>query len=174
MPDVTIRPYRVDDAAPLLEAALESVPEVGPWLPWCHAGLTLEDVRTWLESQVAAREDGTAFEFAFLDADGSYLGGGGINNIRTDHRLANLGYWVRSSATGRGVAPTAVRALARWAFANTELVRLEIVCAVDNRRSQRVAEKVGAHREGISRSRLFMHDRSHDAVVYSIVRSEAQ
>ena len=174
MPDVTIRPYRVEDAAPLLEAALESVPDAAPWMPWCHAELKVEDVRTWLESQVAAREDGTAFEFAIVDADGNYLGGCGINNVRPKGRFANLGYWVRSSATGRGIAPAAVRALVRWAFANTGLERLEILCAVGNPRSQRVAEKVGARREGVHPSRLFLHDRAHDAVVYSIVRPEVR
>ena len=45
--DITIRQYELDDAGPLLDAALESVSEVGLWLPWCHSGLTLADVRRW-------------------------------------------------------------------------------------------------------------------------------
>jgi RimJ/RimL family protein N-acetyltransferase len=60
--------------------------------------------------------------------------------------------------------------LADWAFANTNLERLEIVVAVGNGRSERVAEKAGASREGTMRSRLYIHDRPHDAVMYSIVR----
>ena len=84
---------------------------------------------------------------------------------------ANLGYWVRTSQAGRGVAPRAIRHLASFAFAETDLQRLEIVCAVGNQRSQRAAEKAGAHREGILRARLFVHGQPHDAVMYSIVRS---
>jgi RimJ/RimL family protein N-acetyltransferase len=169
MPDVTIRFYRLEDAQPLLEAALESVSEAGPWMPWCHTGLTVEDIRGWIESQIAEREAGTAFEFAVQDTTGAYLGGCGLNNINAERRFANLGFWVRSSMAGRSVAPEAVRAVARWAFSNTELERLEIVCAVGNTRSQRVAEKAGAHREGVLQSRLFLHGRPHDAVLYSIV-----
>jgi RimJ/RimL family protein N-acetyltransferase len=87
------------------------------------------------------------------------------------HRCANLGYWVRSSATGQGVAPVAVRLLANWAFRETEILRLEILAAVGNRRSQRVALKAGAVREGVLRDRLFLRDEPQDAIVFSIVRS---
>ena len=47
----------------------------------------------------------------------------------------------------------------------------EITPDVGNLRSQRVAEAVGAHREGVLRSRLLVHGEFHDAVMYSIVRS---
>ena len=99
------------------------------------------------------------------------MGGCGLNNFNALHRYANLGYWIRTSAAGRGYAGQAVRALATWAFANTALARLEIVAAVGNTRSQRAAEKAGAQREGILRARLMVHGQPSDAVMYSIVRS---
>jgi ribosomal-protein-serine acetyltransferase len=79
---------------------------------------------------------------------------------------------VRTSATGRGVASEAVRQVADFAFRNTELVRLEIVCAVGNRRSQRVAERAGAVREGVLRDRLLLHGEAVDAIMYSLTRPE--
>ena len=88
------------------------------------------------------------------------------------HRFANLGYWVRSSEAGRRVAPGAIRQVARFAFTQTDLVRLEIVCAVGNTRSQRAAEHAGARREAVLRDRLFLHERPVDAVMYSITRSD--
>lgn len=62
--------------------------------------------------------------------------------------------------------------LADWVFDNTELQRLEIVVAVGNATSQRVAEKAGALREGVLRARLRIHGAFHDAVMYSLVRPE--
>jgi ribosomal-protein-serine acetyltransferase len=93
-----------------------------------------------------------------------------VNHIDKANRMANLGYWVRTSATGCGVAPSAARLLADWAFRETDLVRLEIVCAVGNVRSQRVAERVGAVREGVLRQRLAIPGGHSDAVMYSLVR----
>ncbi len=83
---------------------------------------------------------------------------------------APLRYWVRSSATRAGVATAAVHALRDWAFLTTDLIRLEIVVAIGNLASLRVAEKSGATREGIQRSRLLLHGRAHDAVMYSLTR----
>jgi ribosomal-protein-serine acetyltransferase len=77
---------------------------------------------------------------------------------------------VRTSATGHGVAAEAVRQVAAFAFGTTDLVRLEIVCAVGNEASQRVAERAGAMREGVPRHRLLLHGQSVDAVMYSLVR----
>jgi ribosomal-protein-serine acetyltransferase len=165
-----IRFYAPADAPALVAAARESTADVFPWLPWCHPEYSLAEARLWIEAQIQAREQRLAFEFVITEGD-RFAGGCGLNQINPLYQVANLGYWVRSSSAGRGVAPAAVGAVARWAFANTELQRIEILVAVGNRRSQRVAEKAGAQREGMLRSRLLLHARSHDAVVYSLVRS---
>jgi RimJ/RimL family protein N-acetyltransferase len=171
MSAISIRPYRPEDSSALYAAAIESVADVFPWLPFCHAEYSIEDAREWVGGRAALFQSGVEYSFAIVDADDRYLGGCGLNMINRLHRFANLGYWVRSSETGRRVAPGAIREVARFAFAQTDLVRLEIVCAFENTRSQRAAEHAGAVREGILRDRLFLHERPIDAVMYSLVRS---
>lgn len=166
-----IRPYRPDDAPRLHEAARESVDDVYPWLPWCHPGYSLADAVAWVGSRTALEAEGFDYSFAIVGADDRYLGGCGINQINRLHRFGNLGYWVRSSAAGRGVATAAVRQLAEFAFTHTDLERLEIVCAVANERSQRVAERAGAQREGVLRRRLSIRGVAVDAVMFSLVRA---
>ena len=90
-----------------------------------------------------------------------------------EHQFANLGYWVRSSAVGSGVATAGVQLVRDWAFANTELSRLEVVVATSNLVSLRVAEKAGAVFEGTLRSRLHIHGAVHDAAMFSFVRPSA-
>ena len=170
---IAIRPFEEADAVPLQDAAQESSSDIYPWLLWCHPNHSIKDARSWIRATHQARDRGTAFEFAIASESGDFLGGCGLNHIRETDRNANLGYWVRSSITGQGVAPAAVQLLATWAFANTELERLEIVAAAGNLRSQRVAEKVGALRESVARSRLLLHEKFHDAVIYSIIRSSS-
>ncbi len=170
-PSAAIRPYRVGDAAALFDAASESVDEVYPWLEWCHPGYTLAEAEVWTGSCERLFAEGVEYNFAIVDGSGAFLGGCGLNQINRAHRLANLGYWVRSSRAGRGVAAAATRLLADFAFTRTELVRLEILCAVGNRRSQRAAEKSGAIREGVLHDRLFFHGAPHDAVIYAVLRS---
>jgi RimJ/RimL family protein N-acetyltransferase len=50
-------------------------------------------------------------------------------------------------------------------------VRLEIVVAVGNTRSARAAEKAGAEFEGVLRARIQLHGFTHDARMYSLIRS---
>jgi RimJ/RimL family protein N-acetyltransferase len=168
--DIRIRPYTLADADEVWRAATESSAELLPWMSWYHAGYHIRETRSWLEMQVSAFRIGTAYEFAIESREGRYLGGCGLNQIDPMNRRANLGYWVRTDATRQGVARAAVRQVAAWAYAHTDLVRLEIVAATANIASQRVAEHAGAQREGVLRSRLFVRGQFQDAVVYSLVR----
>ena len=152
------------------EAARESCTEVFRWLPWCHPQYSMAEAEEWIRSRPPLAAEGREYSFAIVGEDGRFLGGCGLNQINRIHRFANLGYWVRTSATGRGVATTAVRQVADFAFQDTDLVRLEIVCAVGNERSQRVAERAGAIREGVLRHRLLVHGQPVDAVMYGLVR----
>jgi ribosomal-protein-serine acetyltransferase len=167
---ISIRPYRLEDAPDLYAAALESRHDLYPWMPWCHPDYQIADATGWLRMQVERWGQGGGFQFAIRSGDGVYVGGCGINGIDREHRFANLGYWVRSSATGHGVAPEAVRLLRDWAFANTDLARLDLVMAVENSRSARVAEKPGARFEGVLKDRLCLHGRMHDARLYALTR----
>lgn len=165
-----LRAYEPGDAEPLWKAVHESVAEVHPWLPWCHEQYSLAEASEWIRSRTLLRAEGHEYHFAVVAPDGRFLGGCGLNQINRIHAFGNLGYWVRTSATGRGVATEAVARLAEFAFQNTELVRLEIVCAVGNVHSQRVAERAGALREGVLQHRLLLHGEVVDAAMYSLVR----
>jgi RimJ/RimL family protein N-acetyltransferase len=93
----------------------------------------------------------------------------GLNALHPTHGFANLGYWVRTDSTSRGVATRATRLIARFGFEELGLARLEIVVAVENQASLRVAEKAGATREGILRNRLAHDNGFADAMMFSLI-----
>ena len=170
---ILIRTLRKEDVSPLYEAARESVAEVSPWLPWCHENYSIEETREFIASRELASQNGEWYSFGIFEKDGGrFLGGVGINFINRVHQMANLGYWVRTSAAGRGIATKATRAVARFAFEQIGLNRIEIVAAVGNIPSQRVAEKAGAVREGVLRNRLLIRGESQDAVMFSLVKED--
>src|SRR6185436_14518023 len=151
--DVSIRPYEPTDSAAMHAAAKESWRELEPWMPWAHEDYTLAEAEAWVALQTKAFPAGEMFEFVIVDGAGRFLGGCGINQIDDDNRRANVGYWVRTPAARRGVATAAVREAVAWARASTELKRLEILVAIGNVASLRVAERV-AVKEAVLRSRL--------------------
>lgn len=87
-------------------------------------------------------------------------------------RFANLGYWVRTSRTQQGIATAVVPMIVKFGFDNLNLHRMEIVVAVANLPSQRVAEKAGAFREGLLRQRLFVHGQISDAFIFSFMPAD--
>jgi ribosomal-protein-serine acetyltransferase len=172
---ITLRPYRTSDIDSLHEAVRESIPELSVWMSWCRSDYSIEDTRTWIESQPDAWEKGTEYNFAISYNTGPLcLGGCGLNVIDRDFGTANLGYWVRTSQTNKGIATAATLLLARFAFRELKLDRVELTVAVDNRASLRVAEKAGATREGILRNRVVKNDAPYDAVVFSFIPLDLQ
>ena len=173
--NVTLRPYRLSNAEAALEGIRESLPELLPWMPWAHPDYPLKEVRDYIKRSNENWKDGVAREFAIFDKqDGVYLGGCGLNQIDRENRMANLGYWVRTSQTGKGIATTAALLLAEFGFTKLSLNRIEILVAVGNMRSQRVAAKVGASREGMLRNRLNIRGTIHDAVMFSLVPEDLE
>jgi RimJ/RimL family protein N-acetyltransferase len=167
---VAIRPYQPGDALQRYEAAYESIADIYPWMTWCHPGYSLEESENRIVESRADWEAQRAFDFVIYDKlTDKFLGAVSINQFQPIHQFANLGYWVRSSCTGHGIAATATRLCAQFGFEKLDLKRLEVVMTVGNVRSQRVAEKAGATREGVLRRRLNIGEVWHDAVMFSLI-----
>lgn len=166
--DILVRTLAPTDEQGLFEAVRESLPQVSPWLGWCHENYSIDETREFLQSRSAKSQGDEWYSFGIFDRSHGerFLGGLGLNFINRVHQFGNLGYWVRTSAAGKGVASKAARLVARFGFEKLGLHRIEIVAAVSNIASQRVAEKIGAVREGILRKRLLILGEPHDAVVF--------
>lgn len=163
---VTLAPPDADRANEMVDAVSESLPELSTWLPWATPSYSRDTAEYWV-NKIAPR----GHEFFIIGSHGEYLGNVGINVINTTNQSANLGYWVRSSAAGQGIATQAVLAFVAWARLNTDINRMEIVAAVGNTRSRRVAEKSGATYEGTAKAKFLLHGAFHDAAVYAFTRS---
>jgi RimJ/RimL family protein N-acetyltransferase len=172
---VGIRPFHQDDAASLFAAARESIDQLCQWMVWCPASYNPDDSYAFVCASQKDWEAGRKFSFLIFDrVDGAMLGSVGLSDLDHTHGRANVGYWVRQSRTGRGIATAAVRLAARFAFELLHLNRLEWVIAVGNQASIRVAEKLGAQREGLLRRRLIINRQPCDAVLYSLLATEGE
>jgi ribosomal-protein-serine acetyltransferase len=168
----TLRHATDADAEAFTGAVLESVATVGRFMTWAHARYRREDALAWFALCRERRARAEGLEYSIFDDDGRLLGGAGLCPVNPLHRFANLGYWTRASAERQGVASSAAGALARAGICEAGLFRVEIVIDPVNVGSVRVAEKIGAVREGVLRRRIFVHGEARDAVIYSLVQSD--
>lgn len=171
--DYLVRRLAPSDAPSFLQAVKASLPELVYWMPWCKLDYSFEDAEAWI--RFAEEAWATRHEFplgVFEVSTGAVVGGTGVNQINKANRSGNVGYWVSSRYTGRGVARFAARQSALLAFGELGLTRVEIVALAHNIASQRVAQALGARCECTARNRLYFQGKPHDAVVYSLVPSD--
>lgn len=165
-----VRRFKPSDAPSMLAAVQASLAELVYWMPWCKENYALQDAQNWIRHTEEAWSEGSEFPLGIVEAStGFVVGGTGINHINKAYRIGNIGYWVSTPHTGRGVARFAAKQAAILGFEELGLTRLEIIALTHNLSSQKVAESIGALRECQARSRLYFHGKPHDAVVYSLV-----
>jgi len=170
---VALRRFHPRDTDALQAAVRESLGDLIPWMSWARADYGRGDVDEYLRAVQSAWDAGTYYAFAVIDArDGSMLGAASLSHIHPVYRFCNLGYWVRTTRRGQGLAARAARLAAQFAFEQVGLIRVEVVIAAGNAASLRVAEKSGARREGVLRERLLVREQIHDAVMFSFVRAD--
>jgi RimJ/RimL family protein N-acetyltransferase len=123
--------------------------------------------REWIEMYIEGRQAGTREGFAVLDGDGRFVGLGLAPTIDPDAGELELGYIVASDARGRGIASKILRLLTEWAFDTAQAERAFLIIDVENRASQRVAERCGYRHEGVMRSIHLKAARRIDAGLWS-------
>ena len=144
-----LRPPSPREAADVLAMAAD--PDVRRWNPL--GSVTDEETAlAWCVKWADWAAAGSA-QFNVLDAtSGRLLGMVAVHQIDHDAGNAELGYRVAPWARGQGIATVALRCVSDWAFGALELTRLQLLHAVDNAASCRVAEKAGYLLEGTTRS----------------------
>lgn len=171
---LVLRPPSVHDIDALYQAAQESIQDLRCWMPWAHEDYSRSDTTSYVEAQPQAWQNGEEYSFLIQESGSStVLGCCGLNRFEWINRRANLGYWIRTLAAGRGIATRAAKLVAHFGFEPLQLQRIEIVAGVGNLASQRVAEKIGALRECIARNRCRVNEQPMDAVVYSLVPGDS-
>ncbi|MFJ7333551.1 GNAT family N-acetyltransferase [Streptomyces sp. NPDC101110] len=166
---LVLRPFRAGDAPAVYDVfqdpvmhqwharSADSETEVGDW------------IRAWQQSWEEEREAHWAVADA---ASGALLGRVALRELRLDDGAAEVAYWTVPAARGRGVAVRATTALTRWALGETGFHRLELLHAVRNEASCRVATRTGFALEGTKRSAIMQPDGWHDMHLHARVRED--
>ena len=123
----TVRRFLPSDVESFFRAVRESIDDLSYWMPWCNPDYAIQDSREWIQSASQAWEADKEYRLGVFDADtGQVIGGTGVNHINRLNRTGNIGYWVSSRHTGRGVARFAARPSTALGFAQLGLTRLEM------------------------------------------------
>jgi RimJ/RimL family protein N-acetyltransferase len=126
--------------------------------------------RAFVQHAPQAWSDGSSAAFVIARAPGGEgLGMVGVHFPAADPGLAEVGYWLRREARGRGAATIAVRLVSGWAFGPLGIERLSLMTAPQNEASQRVAQRAGFTREGLLRAWTPAADGRRDILMFALL-----
>jgi RimJ/RimL family protein N-acetyltransferase len=162
--------------APLLKDAVDSSLEhLREWMPWAHAEPQgLEEKAALLRQFRGSFDLGHDFIYGIFSADESEVLGGTGLHTRAGEGAFEIGYWVRASRTGRGIATTTAAALTKVGIGLGGADRIEIHVDPANRKSCRIPRRLGYQEEGVLRRRLPAPNGTsrRDAVVFSLLAED--
>ena len=170
---LVVRGWEPGDAPRLKDAVDSSLDQLRPWMPWARAEPQELPEKVALLRRFRGQFDlGTDFVMGIFDADDrDVVGGTGLHKRRGADAL-EIGYWIRTSQVGRGLATESTASLTRVAFELCDVDRVEIRVDPTNKPSQAIPRRLGFVEEGMLRRRLPPDEEGvpRDVIVFSMFR----
>lgn len=173
-PRLELRPFRRRDSDALFEAVSGSIAELEQWLPWVHRRYSRGDATRFIRDSASAWVEGRAHDFAIRSTEDPAVHLGNISIWPTSQRerSGEVGYWIRTGVTGRGIATEAAACVVGLGFEEMGLHRITLRIAVGNLQSERVAQKVGFVHEGLLRKEVLVAGEWLDHTLWAMLEEE--
>jgi N-acetyltransferase len=168
---VRLEPLTLEHTERMFVAAAD--PEIWRWT-LTHIA-SLDDMRAYIDSAVAAQWDGTALPFATVDpATGEVIGSTRFGNIDMANRRVEIGWtWLRRDRQRTACNTEAKYLMLSHAFDVLGCIRVELKTDALNQQSRAAILRIGAVEEGILRSHMITATgRVRDSAMYSILDRE--
>lgn len=145
---------------------------LGKWLNWVPKTFSPQDTKDFLEKNVSRFNEDKSGAFAIY-YKGQFTGLVDLHKIDTNNNKSSIGYWLDKDFHGKGIMTKSVQVLLKYAFEELDINRIAIEAAVENTKSQAVAERLGLEFEGIARAGNWMGGETYyDMKIYSLLRRE--
>jgi RimJ/RimL family protein N-acetyltransferase len=143
-PRLVVRDYRLADTQAIWQAIDESRPSLARWVPDIARRQSSAEVRAGLELLAGQRQNRQGQVFGLWErTSGAFVGEVGLYQLDWDRGSAEIGYWLRQTARGRGYVTEALELVCAHARTVLELRHVEAHIAANNVASRRVAERHG-------------------------------
>lgn len=109
-----------------------------------------------------------------LRETGEFVGTLGLNNLITWSKKAEIGFELHPSYWNKGITTEAVKEVLRYSFEDLEIFRIGAITYPQNEPSKQLLKRLGFNEEGLLRGYLYQNNQSHNALVFSLLRTEWQ
>lgn len=144
---LTLRIPTREDGTAVFDAVSETLPSLrqfSAFMPWANHPPSVAASTDFCVSARAAFDE--ARDYAFLIVrhhDDRVLGSCGLHHVDLDGGRAEVGFWIRKSEQGKGVAKKAIQAIVASALEHLGIQHVRAVTDGENVACRRLCERVG-------------------------------
>ena len=171
---ITLELLRNDHAAPLAELTDANRPFLRQCLPWLDLSQSVADTTGFIQHTMRQHRLGCGVQFGIIQHGEApeIIGVIGFTRIDKLNKSGVLGYWLAEEHNGKGIISRSVVHLLELGFVEFELHKIEIHCAVHNRRGRAIPERLGFVHEATLRDCERLYGKFVDHAIYSLLENE--
>ena len=172
-PRLVLRPFRRKDTTPVHDAVRASLPELSEYLPWA-VNYQRSVTAQFVKDSIGAWASGRAFDFSIrlLDDEDIHLGNVSVWFTSRANSVGEVGYWIRSDSTNKGIGTEATARALQVAYEELHMHRVTTRIATGNLASERIVSKLGFLKEGTLRDEVKVGGRWLDHTVWGLLDRE--
>ena len=144
---------------------------LSPWLPFVQDTQSQEDTEAFIDSVTnkSTNDRDEVFVIWFQDKFAGLIGYKDTDRV---NMKTEIGYWLIESMSGKGIISQSVKELVSFAFAQMDMNRIQIKCAIGNTKSVAIPKRHGFVFEGIERSGEKHQQKFVDLEIYSMLKKD--
>jgi len=129
---------------------------------------TLEDTNEQMRFFAALEIEGTGSWWAICSLENNeFYGAGGLNSIRSEHKKAEIGFWLLKEYWRKGIMTEALPVICKYGFEQLGLHRIEGFVESENISCKMAMKKLGFIHEGTMKDCEFKNDRFISLDIYA-------
>ncbi|MFC5652936.1 GNAT family N-acetyltransferase [Paenibacillus solisilvae] len=126
----------------------------------------------WIDFRRDAARQGHGYTFAITNKESKLLLGSISLNITSEHKRAELGYWLGVPYWRKGYTTEAAARIIQFGFEELKLNKIFAAALTRNPASSKVMIKIGMKHEGLLRQHVLKWGQPEDVTYYGLTRDD--
>jgi len=142
-----------------------------PWLAWVDHTTKREHSSHFIKQSLHQMHTQEALPLGVFHTD-KIIGGIGMHDWDQATKKAQIGYWITKEYEGKGIVNKSLSGFITYLFDKVGLNKIEIHFTPANKKSAKVAERLGFKIEGVIRQSVLRNGQPEDMVIAGLLKSE--